>query len=80
MFPIQRLLAENGPRKLFLFAYMHGGSTLLYKLFDQDPRSFTWYETLGPLYGHMYGLPGFRVHTWIIKNTSKEYDGRFYPR
>ncbi|ELU04284.1 hypothetical protein CAPTEDRAFT_194291 [Capitella teleta] len=76
----ERLLAANGPRKLFLFAYMHGGSTLLFKLFDQDPRTFAWYETLGPLYGHMYGLPGYRLHTWIIANTSKEHEHHYFPR
>ena len=65
----QRLLLPNGERKVYLFAYMRGGSTLLGQVFNQDPDSMYWYEPLNMFYGAYFGMPRPR-HTYNINFNS----------
>ena len=65
-FGVQVLLASQGVKKVFMYAYMRGGSTLLYEIFNHDPKAIAWYEPLGALYAHLYGLPQFRHYRDIV--------------
>ena len=65
-FQFQNLLSVSPLRNVFLFAYMRGGSTLLYELFNHDTRVLAWYEPLAPLYGHLYGMPQYRHYMDVV--------------
>lgn len=66
----QSMLAISPLRKVFLFAYMRGGSTLLYETFNHDTRAVAWYEPLSTFYGHYYGLPLYRTPNQLVFNRS----------
>ena len=53
-------MEQSDVRKVYLFAYMRGGSTLLGQVFNQDPESIYWYEPLNMFYGAYFGMPIFR--------------------
>jgi hypothetical protein len=62
----QELLAKGGPKKVFLFGYMRGGTTLLNAAFDKEPKASVWYEPFSQFYGGMFGLPGYRVFDRLV--------------
>ena len=62
---------ESSIKKVLLFTYSRGGSTLLYETLNHDARAMAWYEPLGPLYGYLYGLPLYRPYTRIVRQANK---------
>lgn len=44
-------------RRVLLFTYMRGGSTLAGQVFNQNPLSMYWYEMADSFYMARYGLP-----------------------
>ncbi|ELU14457.1 hypothetical protein CAPTEDRAFT_226952 [Capitella teleta] len=60
------LLAKGEPKKVFILAYMRGGSTLLGQVFNHDPEVIVWYEPLASFYGSLYGLPKYRHYRRIV--------------
>jgi hypothetical protein len=63
--------AENAIRKVLIFGYMRGGTSILSEVFNQDTRAQAWYEPLGAIYGHMFGLPQFRSYSKIVFSDKK---------
>lgn len=52
----QALRALNGRRKVLLFAYMRGGSTISLEVFRKNPEALVWYEPLDAFYMEYFGL------------------------
>lgn len=63
---LQSLLEQGEPKKVFIFAYMRGGSTLLGQVFNHDPEVIVWYEPLASFYGSLYGLPKYRHYRRVV--------------
>ncbi|KAK2145941.1 hypothetical protein LSH36_645g01085 [Paralvinella palmiformis] len=53
----QNLLSKKAV-KVFLFAYMRGGSTLGGQMFNLEPKSTLWYEPGDPFYSTYFGIEG----------------------
>ena len=57
VFLLQNLLSKKAV-KVFLFAYMRGGSTLGGQMFNLEPKSTLWYEPGDPFYSTYFGIEG----------------------
>ncbi|ELT92250.1 hypothetical protein CAPTEDRAFT_223538 [Capitella teleta] len=75
----ERIVSQNHTIKVYLFAYMRGGSSLGGTLFNHDPRGLLWYEPLDQFFmaylGHArWGLP---MHVTMNKES---YTQRAIPQ
>lgn len=60
------MLASSPVRKLLIFAYMRGGSSLVGEAFSGDTDSWYWYEPLDGFYSHYLGLPPYTLPNHIV--------------
>ena len=52
---MQALMSGNMTAKVFMFAYMRGGSSLGGQVFNKHPRGVLWYEPLDQFYMAYHG-------------------------
>ena len=63
------LFQTRAQTKVLLFTYMRGGSTLLGDIFNQQDKTFHWFE---PLDSFSYALYGARVPAPIDTFVKKD--------
>ena len=69
----QELLARSPPTKVYMFAYMRGGSSLGGMLYDKDPQGVLWYEPLDQFFMAYYGADrwGLPIDTCYTHNGTR---------
>ena len=72
---LQNYLQKGRPVKLFLFAYMRGGSSIAGELFNCDPSATMWYEPGDSFFSAYYGLyhENLPQHDLYLKNMTRRY-------
>lgn len=53
---MQQLLQLGKAKKVLLFAYMRGGSTITFEIFRKNSDALVWYEPLDAFYTEYFGL------------------------
>ena len=67
---LQKLLASpTNVKKMILFAYMRGGSSIAGETFAHDPDGFYWYEPLDQFYSNYLGFNIYTIPLHITYNS-----------
>lgn len=48
-------------KKVMIFGYMRGGSSIVGETFGHDDKAFYWYEPLDQFYGAYFGYKKFSI-------------------